>query len=105
VRDKLGVDLESGQCVRAATLQHGRAEVANHVLDAGGDVVAIKRGHASIVKGREIPGHPVALDRAMPTGQLPAAANATRDAIARLDFTSFRQRHGAGVRTAVTSSW
>src|SRR6185437_4026913 len=72
---------------------------------AGVDIGAIKRGHASIVKGREIPGHPVALDRAMPTGQLPAAANDPRDDIARLDFTSFRQRHGAGVRTAVTSSW
>src|SRR6185437_7691036 len=49
VRDKLGVDLESVQCVRAATLQHGRAEVANHFLDAGVDIGAIKRGHASIV--------------------------------------------------------
>ena len=93
VRHELGVDLEPVDGASALLVEEARAEPAIQLLDAGVDVGAVEGRDAGVESRDEVVDGRVAVDRAMPAGELPAAADDARDLVARREGATLH-RHG-----------
>ena len=92
----------------AALAGQPHARGADQFLDAGIDVGAIIGPDAGIEGGDQVGHRLLAIDRAVPAGKLPAAANDARNRIAGAEFEGLGGHFSSfsfGSGTAVVSAW